>query len=549
VDVASTKDWWQGAVVYEIYPLSFKDSNGDGVGDLKGVINKLDYVASLGVDALWICPFFKSPMRDFGYDVSDYYSVDPLFGSLDEAKQLIKNAHAMGLKVIFDMVPCHTSDQHPWFIESRAARSGSKSEWYIWSDAKRDGTPPNNWLSIFGGSAWAWEPRRSQYYFHSFLSSQPALNVSNREVLSAILDVMRFWYDLGVDGFRLDAITAMAPDSQLRDNPPVPEDQPLPYVDGGGGNPFLKQIHLYDRDSDHVLPILRKFRELADQYDPPKFIFAEIGDVDGCIVGAKYAAAHLVHAAFIQDLILSDLTSERAATVLRRMSQIVADAWTFNAFSSQDIARQVSRWKSFAGEGADRTQIAKLLMGILLTLRGCACISQGEELGLPDVDLPFEAIRDPWGLRFYPDFKGRDSCRTPLPWQADAVNAGFSAGRPWLPVGAEHYALAVDVQNSEPTSVLNAYRTFINWRKKHPALMRGRQTVFDAPCPILAFTRASNDVRMLLAFNLSGKPIEWRPIGEWRQLAGHGLPSAAEANGVIAFRGLDAYIAIERRTG
>lgn len=542
--VPGTQEWWMGAVVYEIYPLSFKDSNGDGFGDLKGIIDKLDYVASLGVDALWVCPFFKTPLQDFGYDVSNYYEVDPLFGSLEDAKQLIHSAHARGLKIIFDMVPCHTSDQHPWFLESRSAKSSIKRDWYIWAEAKADGTPPNNWLSIFGGSAWEWEPRRNQYYFHSFLSSQPALNVSNPEVLSAILDVMRFWYDLGVDGFRLDAITAMAPDKTLRDNPPIPVGEPLPYIDGGGGNPFLRQIHLFDRDSEHVLPILRKFRALANEYDPPKFIFAEVGDVDGCVVGAKYAAADLAHASFIQELILSDLTAERATAVLRRMSDIVEDAWTFNAFSSQDITREVTRWQSFAGEGADRTRIAKLLMGILLTLRGCACIYQGAELGLPDVDLPFEAIRDPWGIKFYPDFKGRDSCRTPFPWESGVPNAGFSTGTPWLPVGIEHDALAVDVQDAVPTSVLNAYRTFIHWRKQHMSLLRGRQTVCDAPSPILAFIREWNDERLLLAFNLSDKRVQWLPTGEWRQLTGHGLPTAVEAEGAIRFRGLDAYIAI-----
>jgi alpha-glucosidase len=540
----SCKDWWKGAVIYEIYPLSYKDSNGDGFGDLKGIIDELDYVAALGVDAVWICPFFKTPLRDFGYDVSDYAQVDPLFGSFEDARHLIAACHARGLKVIFDMVPCHTSDQHGWFIESRSSRSGDKADWYIWADAKPDGTPPNNWLSIFGGSAWEWEPRRSQYFFHSFLVSQPALNVANPDVLSAILDVMRFWYDLGVDGFRLDAITAMAPDRQLRDNPAVPPGEPLPYVDGGGGNPFLRQIHLYDRDSDHVLPILKKFREVAEKYDPPRFIFAEIGDVDGCVVGAKYAAADLVHASFIQDLILTDLTADRAATVLRRMSDIVGDCWTLNAFGSQDIARQVTRWKAIAEEGTDPSRIAKLLMALLLTLRGCSCIYQGEELGLPDVDLPVEALRDPWGIRFFPDYKGRDSCRTPFPWRSGARNAGFSTGTPWLPVGDSHYALAVDAQASVPTSTLNAYRTFIRWRRTQAPLLFGRQVVCESPSPILAFIREWNGERMLLAFNLSGRRVTWKPSGRWLPLTGHGVSSAVETHGDLIFQGLDFFVGI-----
>jgi alpha-glucosidase len=464
---------------------------------------------------------------------------------MDDANALIERAHHLGLKVILDMVPCHTSNEHPWFLESRTARNNPKADWYIWADAKPDGTPPNNWLSSFGGSGWEWEPRRAQYFFHSFLVSQPALNVNNPNVLAAILDVMRFWYDKGVDGFRLDAITAMAPDIDLRNNPPVPSYRPLPFVDLGTGNPFLKQIHLFDRDSENVLPILAQFRQLADRYDPPRFLFAEIGDVDGCAVGAKYAQSHLVHAAYIQDLLLlqPELTAEHAASVFRRQTEMAGDFWVFNAFSSHDIARHITRWERLAGKSADRKGLAKLLMGMLLTLRGCACLYQGEELGLPDVDLPYESIRDAAGRKFYPDYKGRDSCRTPMPWQANAPHAGFTRGTPWLPVDADHYALAVDVQEADSSSVLNAYRQFIQWRKKHEALAVGSMQVMEAPSPLFAFIRTLGHSRMLLVFNLSSSHAKWKPAGNWLADNEHGLSSATYTNGVLQFVGLDAFIA------
>ena len=535
------RDWWKGAVVYEIYPLSFKDSNGDGYGDLPGIIEKLPYVASLGVDAVWVCPFFKTPMRDFGYDISDYYAVDPIFGSAQDAMRLIDLAHGLGVKIIFDMVPCHTSNDHPWFKESRASADNGKHDWYIWADAKPDGSPPNNWLSIFGGSAWSWEPRRGQYYFHSFLSCQPALNVRNREVLAALLSVMKYWYDKGVDGFRLDAITALAPDEDLRDNPPIPKNEPPPYIDGGGGNPFLKQVHLFDRDTPGVLPILRAFRDLADSYDPPRFLFAEIGDVDGAVVGAKYAQPNHVNAAFIQDLILSDLTAARATQVMLRLSRVMGEAWTFNAFGSQDIARQVSRWGAVCGEDGDPKQLAKLLMALLLSMRGCACIYQGEELGLTDVDLPYEAIRDPWGLTFYPDYKGRDSCRTPMPWTDTRPHAGFSTGNSWLPIGEAHFELAASSQDSNPDSVLNAYRKFIAWRKHHPSLIYGAMEVLEIPPPCFAFVRTLEHQKMLLVFNLSNEQADWRLHGRWQKAEGHGLKSAQEIDGQLRFTGLDVY--------
>lgn len=535
------RDWWKGAVIYEIYPLSFKDSDGDGYGDLSGIIDKLPYVASLGVDAVWVCPFFKTPMRDFGYDVSDYYTVDPLFGSDQDVMRLIDLAHTLGLKIIFDMVPCHTSNEHPWFTESRASDDNDKHDWYIWADAKPDGSPPSNWLSIFGGVAWTWEPRRRQYYFHSFLSSQPALNVRNSDVLAALLNVMQYWYDKGVDGFRLDAITALAPDEDLRNNPPVPANEPLPYVDGGGGNPFLKQIHLFDRDTPGVLPILKAFRSLAERYDPPRFLFAEIGDVDGAVVGAKYAQANHAHASFIQDLILSELTAARATKILQRLSTVMGDAWTFNAFGSHDIARQVSRWKTVCGENDDPKKLAILLMALLLCKKGCACIYQGEELGLTDVDLPYEAIRDPWGLTLYPDYKGRDSSRTPMPWTSTEPHAGFTSGTPWLPVGADHYQMAVEVQDSNPDSVLNAYRRFIEWRKGHPALIHGTMQVLDVQPPCFAFLRTVEQQQMLLVFNLSNDRADWRLQGRWRSIEGHGLASARESDGQLHFAGLDVY--------
>jgi alpha-glucosidase len=537
----STADWWKGAVIYEIYPLSFKDSNSDGYGDLPGIIEKLTYVASLGVDAIWVCPFYRTSMKDFGYDVADYYAIDPRFGTMQDATQLITLAHELDLRVLFDMVPCHTSSDHPWFIESRSSSNNGKSDWYVWADAKPDGSPPNNWLSIFGGVAWAWEPRRRQYYYHTFLVSQPALNVRNPQVLAALLGAMQFWYDNGVDGFRLDAITALAPDEDLRNNPPVAANESLPYVDGGTGNPFLKQIHIFDRDTPGVLPILRAFRELADTYDPPRFLFAEIGDVDGAVVGAKYAQPKHVHASFIQDLILSELTAPRAADIMERLSTVMGDAWAFHAFGSQDIARQVSRWKSVYGDTGNSDDFAKLLMALLLSLRGCACIYQGEELGLTDVDLPFEAIRDPWGVTLYPDYKGRDSCRTPMPWISEAPQAGFTSGIPWLPLGSDHAMRAVDAQKFNPESVLNTYRRFIKWRKSHPALVLGTMQILESQPPLFAFLRTWERRRILLVFNLSNQPAIWKLNGAWREVNDHGVKSARNVDGQLNFEGLDMF--------
>lgn len=546
LELQAVPEWWMGAVIYQIYPLSYKDSNGDGTGDLPGILEKLDYIASLGVDAIWICPFFKSPMRDFGYDVSDYCAVDLRFGSMADVDRLIGRAHDLGLKVILDLVPCHTSDEHPWFVESRRNRTNTKSDWYVWADARPDGCPPNNWLSIFGGSAWAWEPRRSQYYLHEFLVSQPALNLRNPQVLNAIIGIMRFWYERGADGFRLDAITALAPDRDLRSNPPIASDEPLPYVDGGMGNPFLRQVHLFDRDGPDVLPMLSAFRRLGDEYHPPRFLFGEIGDVDGCAVGAKYTQPNLIHAAFIQDLILTDLSAERATTVCRRLTELIGEGWVVNAFSSQDIARHLTRWRHLAGAEGDSRKLAKLLLGLLLCMRGCTCLYQGEELGLTDVDLPLDAIRDPWGLAMYPDYKGRDSCRTPMPWSSTQPNAGFTSGVPWLPLGPTHKELAVDVQEGDPDSVLNAYRRFIKWRKKHAALRWGTSHILEAPEPLFAFEREWQGQHILAVFNLSPDRAKWRPSGEWIELEGHGLLAAAFASGELHFEGLDVFLGTRR---
>ena len=510
--------WWRGAVIYQIYPRSFQDTNGDGVGDLPGIIERLEYVAGLGVDAIWIAPFFKSPMADFGYDIADYRAVDPLFGTLDDFDRLLAKAHASGLKVIIDQVLSHTSAEHAWFRESRQSRHNPKADWYVWADPHEDGTPPNNWLSIFGGPAWQWEPRRQQYYLHNFLVDQPDLDFHNTEVRAAMLDNLHFWLERGVDGFRLDSINFCYHDAQLRDNPPKPKAQRT----GRGfsaDNPYAYQYHRYNNTRPENLAFLEEVRALVDRY-PGAVTLGEIASEDSLATMAEYTTSRRLHMSYSFELLTDDFSAAYIRDTVRKQEAKMTEGWPCWAISNHDVERVLSRW----GGGRASAAMANQLTAMVCLLRGSVCVYQGEELGLTEADVPFEALRDPYGIAFWPQFKGRDGCRTPMPW-TEGAHAGFTAGMPWLPLPKEHLALAVSRQEQDPASTLNGFRAFLRWRAAHPALHTGSIRFLDTPEPVLAFTRETSDEHLLFAFNLSDHETALKPPwpGEIRPLGGHGL--------------------------
>lgn len=525
---ASASDWWRGAVIYQVYPRSFADSNGDGTGDLAGIAARLDYVAGLGVDAIWISPFFRSPMRDFGYDVSDYRDVDPIFGTLADFDRLLAEAHRRGLRVILDQVMSHTSDEHPWFRESRRDRHNDKADWYVWADPRPDGTPPNNWLSVFGGSAWQWEPRRRQYYLHNFLASQPDLNYHHPAVAEQMLEEAEFWLKRGVDGFRLDAINYCFHDRQLRDNPPKP-----PELRRGRGfkpdNPYAAQYHLYDNTQPENLALLERIRALMERY-PGTTTLGEIGCENQLEVTAQYTAGNRrLHMAYSFELLTDAFSPEQ---VRRVVESLPGDSWPCWAIGNHDVARVASRW---AGGDADPAARAGLLNALLLSLRGTACSYQGEELGLTEADLPHEALQDPYGIAFWPTFKGRDGCRTPMPWTPDGEGCGFSSGKPWLPVPPEHRALAVSAQERDPGSVLNGYRAFLRFRRAHPALRHGTIRFLESPPDTLCFLRELDGKTLLCAFNFGADAARIQlPLDHAEPLQGHGLPAGELRAGVLS---------------
>lgn len=491
--------WWQEAVFYQIYPRSFADSNGDGVGDLAGVTARLDYVRDLGVDAIWLSPFQQSPQDDFGYDVSDYRAVDPLFGTLADFDTLLAAAHARGLRVIMDQVISHTSDRHAWFAQSRLDRANPRADWYVWADPKPDGTPPNNWLSVFGGPAWQWEARREQYYLHNFLTSQPDLNLHNPATLDAVLAELAFWLDRGVDGFRLDTANFYLHDKQLRDNPPRPvAERGLKEIPSS--NPYGWQLHHYDRSRPENLDVLRALRRLTDRY-PERMMVGEIACDLGVVRIAEYCASpDLLHTGYSFDLLGGRLSAAHIRCAVELFFAQPGQGWPAWAMSNHDVTRVVTRW----GDGS--APCAKLLLALLLCLPGTPFVYQGEELGLPEAEVPREDLRDPYGIAFWPEFKGRDGCRTPMPWSRED---GLSNVRPWLPIPQAHLSRAVSAQTGDADSVLAFARAFLAFRRAHPALRRGTARFLDAPEPVLAFERNTDGERLLCVFNLGPRPAAW----------------------------------------
>ena len=510
-----TADWWRGAVIYQVYPRSFADANGDGVGDLAGITDHLGHIASLGVDAVWLSPFFTSPMKDFGYDVADYCDVDPVFGTLADFDRLIARAHALGLRIITDLVLAHTSDQHDWFTESRQSRSADKSDWYVWADARADGSPPNNWQSVFAGPAWTWDARRGQYYMHNFLPEQPQLNLHNGQVQEALLDVARFWLDRGVDGFRFDAINFAMHDLQLTDNPPASP--------GKRTRPFDFQAHLHNQSQPQIPAFLARVRALMDQY-PGRFSVAEVvGEAAEPEMQAFTADDRHLNSAYGFAYLYADaLTPELVRRANAAWDGATGQGWPSWAFSNHDAPRAVSRW----AEGRDPDRLARMAMLLLMALRGNVFVYQGEELGLPQAEVPFDRLVDPEAIANWPRTLGRDGARTPLPWRANAPHAGFSTMEPWLPVDPRHPPLAVDRQDAHPASMLTLTRRLIAMRKREPALRLGSLRFLDAPAPLLAFERSHGGDTLTCVFNLGHEPAVWRSTGAADVLAAVNFDSA-----------------------
>jgi len=540
--LSSDPDWWRGAVIYQVYPRSFQDTNGDGIGDLKGIAERLDHIAELGADAIWISPFFKSPMKDFGYDVSDYCEVDGMFGTIEDFDHLVAEAHARGIRVMIDQVLSHTSDQHVWFKESRSSKDNAKADWYVWADAKPDGTPPNNWLSIFGGSAWEWDTTRCQYYLHNFLASQPDVNFHTMAAQDALLDTVEFWLKRGVDGFRLDTVNFYVHSQGLENNPPSQlEDRNTP--EAPAVNPYNWQDHIHDKSQPENLEFLKRLRALLDRY-PGQTTVGEIGDGPRSLrtMAAYTSGGDKLHMCYTFDFLSPIFTKEHFVRRIMAFESIVGDGWPCWAFSNHDIVRHVSRWTT----DGDFDGVAKLACAILLSLRGSVCLYQGEELGLTEADIAFEDLQDPYGIRFWPEYKGRDGCRTPMVWDSNGIYGGFSTGKPWLPVPQEHIARAANRESADHQSVLAQYRRMIAFRKTHPALVRGSIAFFETPDDVLGFVREHAGEKVLCVFNLGATPVTVAlPAGaEVTALDGHGftaIPHPQERT--VSLNGRNAFFA------
>jgi alpha-glucosidase len=478
--------WWQRGVIYQVYPSSFQDSGGDGVGDLPGVISRLDYLRWLGVDALWLSPIYPSPMADFGYDVSDYCAIDPMFGTLDDFDDLLREAHARDLKVMLDWVPNHTSDQHPWFLASRASRDNPQRDWYLWRDPAPDGGPPNNWLSIFGGSAWEWDEATGQYYYHAFLKEQPDLNWRNPAVQRVMLDTLRFWLDRGVDGFRVDVMWHLIKDDQFRDNPPNPNADP--------DWPYDALIPLYTADRPEVHQIVRLMRELFDEYDE-RVIVGEIYLPVEQLVAYYGQEGPGCHLPFNFQLVESPWDARGIAAAIDTYEALLPeDAWPNWVLGNHDRPRVASR------VGPEQARVAAVL---LLTLRGTPTMYYGDEIGMRDVPVPPERQQDPVA-KTVPS-QARDPERTPMQWDA-GPNAGFTSGAPWLPIAADWRTVNVARERDDPASMLSLYRRLLALRRAEPALEIGGYQPLPATGDVLAYLREAGGTRFLIALNLGHEP-------------------------------------------
>jgi len=488
--------WWQTGVVYQVYPRSFQDSNGDGVGDLPGILARLDYLQWLGVDAVWISPVYPSPMDDFGYDISDYTGIHPLFGNMQDFDRLLAETHRRGLKLILDLVPNHTSDQHPWFLESRSSRDNPKRDWYLWRDPGPDGSAPNNWLSEFGGSAWAWDEPTGQYYYHAYLKAQPDLNWRNPEVQAALFGVMRFWLDKGVDGFRVDVMWHMVKDDQFRNNPVNPDYTPTM-------SPYQQLIPAYSADQPEVHEVVAGMRRVMDAYQERVLIGEIYLPVHQLVAyyGTGGAGAHLP---FNFELISLPWEARRIARAIDEYEgALPPGSWPNWVLGNHDRSRIATR------VGRDQARVAALL---LLTLRGTPTMYYGDELGMQDVPIPAEQVQDPWeknvpGLGF-----GRDPVRTPMPWDGSA-HGGFSPVTPWLPLAPDYGQTHAAAQREDPASMLSLYKSLLALRRREPALHAGSYVPVHAEGNLLAYIRQSGGSRLLVVLNLGPAPALFEAPG------------------------------------
>ncbi|MEX5218836.1 MAG: alpha-amylase family glycosyl hydrolase [Nitrospira sp.] len=490
--------WWQRGLIYQIYPRSFADSNGDGIGDLSGIIGKLDYLRWLGVDAVWLSPVYPSPMADFGYDVSDYMNIHPMFGTLNDFDRLLAAAHELGLKVILDLVPNHTSEQHPWFLESRSSRNNPKRDWYIWKDAAPDGGPPNNWLSTFGGSAWEWDETTEQFYYHAYLKEQPDLNWRNKDVQAAIHQAMRFWLDRGVDGFRVDVIWHLIKDDQFRSNPPNPDYRP-------GEWPYRQLLATYSTDRPEVHDIIGGMRAVMDAYED-RLLIGEIYLPVDRLVTYYGTAGEGVHLPFNFQLIeVAWHARTIAATIEAYEAALPSHGWPNWVLGNHDKPRLATR------VGEAQARVAAML---LLTLRGTPTLYYGDEIGMTNVPIPPEGIRDPWEKNIPGIGLGRDPVRTPMQWN-DTAQAGFTTGTPWLPVSAQALAINVAAQRADPSSLLSLYRRLIALRRAELALSLGAYKRGPTTHDVIVYSRELANSRFLIALNLSHRP-QSVPLDEHR---------------------------------
>jgi alpha-glucosidase len=490
-------DWWRHAVIYEIYPRSFADTNGDGIGDLNGITEHLDYLKDLGVDAIWITPFYPSPQVDFGYDISNYEAIDPQYGTMADFDRLLREAEKRGIKVINDMVLNHTSDQHPWFKESKSSRKNKKADWYVWQSADSKGGPPNNWQSIFGHSAWQWSEPRKQFYYHAFYKEQPDLNFRNRAVRDAMYDTMRFWLDKGVAGFRLDAVPSLFEDAQLRDEP---------YVEGVDAYGERKVARVFTDNLPEVHGVLRELRQVTNEY-PGRVLIGETYLPNVFELAKMYGRnrdeLHLpmdMQLGFINHLSVDEFRTR----LFEAETELNGNVPLF-AFDNHDNVRSIDRY----GDGMHNDAIQRLIATVLLTPRASALIYYGEELGMTtNTPTRVEDVRDPIGRMGWPNEKGRDGERTPMQWNND-TNAGFGGThRPWLPVGPNYRTVNVAVESKEPDSLLNYYKRLIKLRKENEQLRDGDFVLTnDKSDTVLSYLRVTrNGNAVVVAMNFTAQP-------------------------------------------
>lgn len=490
--------WWRDGVIYQIYPRSFSDSNGDGIGDLQGIINKLDYLQHLGIDAIWLSPVNPSPDADFGYDVADYRGIDPKYGSLEGFGRLVREAHARDIRIVLDLVLNHTSIEHPWFIESRSSLDNPRRDWYIWRVNPQDkNAPPNDWLSVFGGKAWEFDPLTGQHYYHMFTREQPDLNWRNPQVYAEMMDIFRYWADLGVDGFRLDVFNNYFKDARFRKNPRKP-----------GIRPFDRQDHLYDTNQPEMMKVVADIRSILDSY-PERYAVGETF-IATSKIAARYAGAGKLHATFDFSLLHDPWKPARLLnSVLHQEEELAADAWPNHVLNNHDNPRSATRYRAEAHD-----EKLKVAAAMLLTLRGTPFLYYGEEIGMRDIHVSRSEIQDPVGRHYWPLPVGRDGCRSPMQWDASG-SAGFTTGKPWLKVHPNYPSRNVEQQLSNPRSLLNFYRKLLRLRREHCAIQQGMfNPLIHNPQRVLAYLRQDDNEILLVALNFARRASKLALGGE-----------------------------------